>query len=208
MSDSINGSTSNGADNNPGGTTSGTTNGTMSHVISLLPLAAEHHVAALQQVYRAAPAYWQMYHLPAAPAGQAARDLEAAQETPGRHLLGIVRRLVAGDPTAGVEMVGVVDLRLHWPAPDVVYIGMMMVAEPYQRQGIGREAWRLVRPWLARSAQMKTARLGVEQFNPGALRFFQQLGFTLTGQTDRVRSGQRWVRLLYMEQSLVEPQTD
>lgn len=176
----------------------------MSGVISLLPLAAEHHTEALQQVYRATPAYWQMYHLPAAPAGQAARDLAAAQTTPGRHLLGIVRRLAADDPAAGVEMVGVVDLRLDWPAPDVVYISMVMVAEPYQRQGIGREAWRLLRPWLAQSAQMKTARLGVEQFNPGALQFFQHIGFTLTGQTDRVRSGQRWVRLLYMEQSLAD----
>jgi RimJ/RimL family protein N-acetyltransferase len=171
-------------------------------------LSAEHHSAALQQVYHATPAYWQMYHLPAVPADQAERDLEAAQATPGRHLLGIVRRLAAGDPAAGVEMVGVVDLRLHWPAPDVVYIGMVMVATPYQRQGIGREAWRLLRSWLAQSAQMKTARLGVEQFNPGALQFFQHLGFGLTGQTDRVRSGQRWVRVLYMEQSLVEPEDE
>lgn len=204
----MSGSLSSSASNDTGSNTGDSASGKMSHVISLLPLAAEHHTEALQQVYRATPVYWQMYHLPAAPAGQAAHDLAAAQETPGRHLLGIVRRLVADDPAAGVEMVGVVDLRLHWPAPDIAYIGMIMVAEPYQRQGIGSEAWRLVRPWLARSAQMKTARLGVEQFNPGALRFFQQIGFALTGRTDRVRSGQRWVRLLYMEQSLVELQTD
>ncbi len=180
----------------------------MSHVISLLPLSADYHADALQQVYRATPGYWQMYHLPGSPAGQAARDLEAAQTTPGRHLLGIVRRLVDDDSAAGVEMVGVMDFRLHWPDENVAYIGMVMVAEPYQRQGIGSEAWRLLRPWLARSAQMARARLGVEQFNPGALQFFQHLGFTLTGQTDRVRSGQRWVRLLYMEQSLAETDTN
>src|SRR5690606_22747539 len=87
----------------------------MSEIISLLPLSAEYHTEALQQVYRATPRYWQMYHLPGSPEGQAARDLEAAQETPGRHLMGIVRRLVADDPAAGVEMVGMVDLRLHWP---------------------------------------------------------------------------------------------
>lgn len=173
-------------------------------IISLLPLSAEYHTAALQQVYHATPSYWQFYHLPAVPADQAARDLAMLQTTPGRHLLGIVRRLVADDPSAGVEMVGAVDFRLHWPGPDVVYIGMVMVAEPVQRQGIGREAWRLLRPWLAHSAQMVTARLGVEQFNPGALLFFRHIGFSLTGQTDRVRSGARWVRLLYMEQSLAE----
>ncbi len=180
----------------------------MSEAISLLPLSAEYHTEALQQVYRATPHYWQMYHLPGSPEGQAARDLEAAQETPGRHLMGIVRRLVADDPAAGVEMVGVVDLRLHWPDPDVVYIGLVMVAEPYQRRGIGSEAWRLLRPWLSHSAKMTTARVGVEQFNPGALKFFQHIGFALTGQTDRIRSGERWVRLLYMEQSLAEPEAE
>lgn len=180
----------------------------MSGVISLLPLSAEYHSEALQQVYRATPHYWQMYDLAEVPSDQAARDLAAVAETPGRHLLGIVRRLVDDDPAAGVEMVGMVDLRLHWPEPDGVTIGRVMVAEPYQRQGIGSEAWRLLHPWLARSAQMIRARLGVEQFNPGALRFFQHIGFTLTGETDRVRSGERWVRLLYMEQSLVEPEID
>jgi hypothetical protein len=174
--------------------------------ISLVPLnAADHaadHAAALQQVYRALPGYWQMYHLPAAPAEQAARDLAAAVETPGRTLLGIVRRVNVGDPQAGVELVGLMDFRLHWPDPRVVYVGMVMVAEPYQRQGIGSQAWRLLAPWLAQAAQMQTARVGVEQFNPGALRFFQALGFTLTGNSRRMQSGQRWVRLLYMDYDL------
>ena len=171
--------------------------------ISLLPLSADHHTEALQRVYEATPGYWQMYTLPAAPSTQAARDLAAAAETPGRHLLGIVRRLDEDNPQAGVEMVGMIDFRLHWPQPQTVYIGLIMVAEPYQRQGIGSRAWALLAPWLAQSAGMTTARLGVEQFNPGALRFFQSIGFTLTGQSDRVRSGRRWVRVLYMEQSLL-----
>jgi ribosomal protein S18 acetylase RimI-like enzyme len=172
------------------------------HTVSLVPLTLADHAAALQQVYRAVPHYWQMAALSGAPAGQAARDLDAAQATPGRSLLGIVRRLAADDAQAGVEMVGLVDVRLDWPQPQTVYIGMIMVDEPYQRQGIGTQAWRLLAPWLAQSAQMATARLGVEQFNPGALRFFQSLGFTLTGETTRIRSGRRWVRLLFMEQTL------
>jgi RimJ/RimL family protein N-acetyltransferase len=145
-----------------------------------------------------------MYHLASSPAGQAERDLEAAAATPGRTLMGIVRRIDAGDPMAGVEMVGVVDFRMHWPDAEVVYLGMMMVAEPYQRQGIGRAAWRLLAPWLAQSAQMKSARAGIEQFNPNGLRFFQALGFHLTGDSSRVQSGKRWVRLLYMEYDLAQ----
>jgi RimJ/RimL family protein N-acetyltransferase len=174
----------------------------MTPSISLLPLTAEDHAEALQQVYRMTPGYWQMAGLPGSPAGQAARDLAAAAETPGRHLLGIVRPVESGDPTGGVEMVGVVDFRLHWPQPQTVYIGLVMVAEPFQRQGIGTAAWGLLAPWLAQEAGMTTARLGVPQYNPGALRFFQSLGFSLTGESNRVLSGQKWVRLLYMELTL------
>lgn len=172
--------------------------------VSLLPLNATDHAEALQAVYRATPGYWEMYHLPGSPAGQAQRDLEAATATPGRTLMGIVRHLPADEAQgeAGVEMVGMVDFRLHWPDPEVVYLGMVMVAEAYQRQGIGRAAWQLLAPWLAQSAQMTTARAGVEQFNPGALQFLQQLGFALTGDASRVQSGKRWVRLLAMEYDL------
>ncbi|MCC9074679.1 GNAT family N-acetyltransferase [Litorilinea aerophila] len=172
--------------------------------ISLLPLSLEHHAAALQQVYRATPGYWQMYGLPSSPAGQAEHDLREAAEMPDRYLLGIVRRLVADDPQAGGELIGLVDFRLHWPRPKTVYLGMIMVAEPYQRQGIGTQAWLLLRPWLVETAHMSRARVGVAQFNIPALKFFQSLGFTLTGESNRIRSGTKWVRLLYMEQALEE----
>lgn len=167
--------------------------------VSLLPLTAADHADALQQVYRATPAYWQMLHLPGPPAGQAARDLTDAASTPGRSLMGIVLPVADGD---GVEMVGLVDFRLHWPDTQTVYVGMVMVAGPYQRRGIGRAAWTLLRPWLAGPAGMILARTGVEQYNPGALKFFQALGFELTGDSSRMQSGSRWVRLLYLEQTL------
>lgn len=180
-------------------------------VISLLPLNADDHSQALQEVYHATPGYWQQYNLPGAPAQRAEADLREAAETPGRTLLGIVRHL-SGEPSgapgsaSGVELVGMIDFRLHWPDPQVVYLGMVMVAEPYQRQGIGSAAWGLLAPWLVQGAQMTLARTGVEQFNPGAMRFFQSIGFHLTGASSRIQSGKRWVRLLYMEQPLTPTQ--
>ena len=142
-----------------------------------------------------------MYNLLTAPAGQAESDLRTAAETPGRTLVGIVRRVEDGEATGagGVELIGLIDFRLHWPNEQVVSIGMIMVAEPYQRLGVGTQAWQLLKPWLATQSQMHQARLTVEQFNPGALQFFQRLGFTMTGEANRIKVGDKFVRLLTME---------
>jgi len=170
--------------------------------ISLLPLSLEHHTAALQALYIATPSYWQMYKQATSPPGQAAADLRAVAATPGRAMLGIVRRLVDDDASAGAELIGVLDYRLHWPDEQVVYIGMLMVAEPYQRRDVGRQSWSLLQPWLAEVAGMTMARLGVEQFNTKALQFFEALGFSLTGESNRLRVGEKLIRLLYMQKRL------
>jgi len=174
----------------------------MTPIISLAPLNAEDHAAALQAVYQATPRFWAMYGLPTAPAGQAARDLDEVAQTPGRYLLGIIRRIDPANAQAGGELIGLADFRLYWPEERMAYLGMLMVAERYQRQGVGLQAWRLLVPWLAEAAGIQTVRLGVEQFNPGALLFFQKAGFTLTGESSRISVGSKRVRLLYMEQSL------
>lgn len=185
--------------------------------ISLVPLSLDLHVAALQELYRNTPGYWALYHFPSAPAGQAENDLRTAAVTPGRSLMGIVQPLRAPIPATAVgangaehggahgaagELIGLLDFRLHWPATRTAYIGMLMVAESYQRQGLGTQAWRLLQPWLATTAEMQRARLAVEQFNPIALQFFQRLGFQLTGEANRTKVGDKFVRLLYMEQAL------
>lgn len=168
-------------------------------MVSLIPLDPDLHTEALQQVYALTPGYWEMYHLPGAPAGQAGRDLAAVQEEAGRTALGILLPNRPGDPSAGAQLIGLLDFRIHWPEQGTVYVGMVLVAEPFQRQGIATAAWALLEEWLATQAGVSLARLTVEQFNPGSLRFFQQLGFELTGEAHRTKSGQRLVRLLVME---------
>lgn len=168
-------------------------------IISLVPLSLEWHTEALQQLYWATPGYWAMYNHPTPPTGQAEHDLRNAVETPGRTLLGIVCRVEETNGTANGELVGIIDFRLDWPDEGMAYLGLVMVAEPYQRQGIGRAAWKLLRPWLARQAQIQKVRVAVEQFNPSALQFFASLGFTVTGEARRLQIGGKFVRLLYME---------
>lgn len=117
--------------------------------------------------------------------------------------MGIAQQIDSGNPSQGAEMIGMLDFRQHWPTPEVVSLGMIMVAESHQRRGVGRAAWMRLEPWLVQSARMRIARLGVEQFNPGALRFFAQLGFQVTGEANRLRVGDQLVRLLTMEKALV-----
>ena len=170
--------------------------------ISLQPLSQEYHILALQALYEQTPSYWQMYGMAACPENQAERDLKAGDETPGRYMMGIVRRVDAADARAGAALIGVLDFRLHWPQEKTAYIGMIMVADSYQRQGVATQAWQLLEPWLAETAQMETLRLAVEQFNHRSLPFFQHLGFQLTGEANRMKVGERLVRLLYMEKSI------
>lgn len=174
--------------------------------VTLIPLEAGLHAGLLQAVYAAAPAYWALHQLAGAPEGQAAHDLEEAAETPGRTLLGILLPDAVGEPAAGepgsATMVGMLDVRLHYPQDGVATLGLAVVAEPHQRQRVAAAAWRLLEGWLREQAGMHTARLAVEQFNTGALRFFTQAGFVMTGEAKRTRVGDTFVRLLYMEKAI------
>ncbi|MCB0060598.1 MAG: GNAT family N-acetyltransferase [Caldilineaceae bacterium] len=184
--------------------------------IALMPLSPALHVGALQHLYRATPGYWNLYQYSTVPAGQAANDIRGAAETPGRYLMGVIQppeerdgvstgaeRQAATDTSQGRgELIGLVDFRLDWPEAGAVYIGMFMIAERYQRQGLGTVAWQLLRPWLTESAGMAKVRLRVEQFNSTALRFFESLGFQLTGNATRVNVNDQLVRLLDMEHQL------
>ena len=174
----------------------------MSFTISLIPLDKDTHAAALQEVYRTVQRYWEMYNLVMPPADQAEKDLTQAAETAGRTMMGIIKPVQRGTAAAGAEMIGLVDFRLGWPAADLAYVGMIMVAEPYQRQGVGTKAWLTLKPWLTDTAGVKKVRLGVEQFNHDGLRFFRSLGFELTGESNRISVGSKLVRLLYMEQEV------
>ncbi len=171
----------------------------MPSVVSLTPLTVLDHAELVQQVYLETPSFWRMHGLTAAPEGQALRDLREAEETPGRTIMGIVLRLDEENADSGHELVGIVDFRLHWPQESTGYLGILLVAEPYQRRGIGAQTLNLLIPWFSTSAGIVKLRLGVEQYNTDALLFFQRVGFTLTGETSRVQVGDRWVRLLYME---------
>ena len=85
---------------------------------------------------------------------------------------------MSGQPRSRRTTGGLDRLPPALPDPGTAYIGILLVAEPFQRQRVGTNAWALLEPWLAAEGGVREAKVGVEQFNPGALRFFQFLGFT------------------------------
>jgi ribosomal protein S18 acetylase RimI-like enzyme len=77
--------------------------------------------------------------------------------------------------------VGCVELVVGYPRPDVVMLGLLLVAEADQRRGVGARALALVEE-IARVAGCPRIRLGVVRENAAALAFWRRQGFAPTGE--------------------------
>lgn len=91
------------------------------------------------------------------------------------------------------ETVGVVDFLRDYPRPGTVYVGLLMVREDRQGQGLGTRLFRE----LVRLSQGAHFRLAVLEHNPQALKFWQQMGFVATGEVKPYRGH----RVILMERA-------
>lgn len=164
--------------------------------VSLRPLSAED-VAAVQAVFEATPDYFaQLTGEP--PAGhEAQRTFDSLAGQPGRLWLGLFVPDEAGLP----DLIGLLDLRLGFPEPQTVTLGLLLVCEARQRQGLGSQAYRLLEGWL-RQQDFDLVELHVAGQAFGAQQFWRQLGFEFSGQQQRVALGRKSVRLLAMSKRL------
>jgi ribosomal protein S18 acetylase RimI-like enzyme len=158
--------------------------------LTLRPLSAAD-APALQAVYAAAVDYL-MRASGALP--QATAELQQAAGEEGRFLLGIY---LSG------EMIGLLDLRLASPGPFDVSIGLVLLADPHRRQGLGSWALRILEAWLTRDTPTEAVIVAVPAQSHAAQAFFQANGYTFTGQSTRVLVGSSRPRLLEMRKSLV-----
>jgi GNAT superfamily N-acetyltransferase len=148
----------------------------------------------LQAVYQASADFFDSRGGAPSDPDQAEADLAAAVAEDGRFLLGI---------TLHESMIGVIDLRLASPGPFDVSIGLVLLAEPYRRQGLGRWALRILEAWLSRDTPTEAVIVAVPAQCHAAQAFFQANGYTFTGQSTRVLIGSSRPRLLEMRKSLV-----
>jgi RimJ/RimL family protein N-acetyltransferase len=65
---------------------------------------------------------------------------------------------------------------------DKAVIGLLLIAEAWQRRGLGRAFERLVVQTLGDWSEITTVRIAVIETNAGALAFWRKLGYRETGE--------------------------
>jgi len=133
-------------------------------------------MAALQAVLEAAPRYFEAtYGSPPSPA-EAQSTFTALP--PGRHYDD--KRVWA--LCSGETMIGVADVVRGWNAPEKAVIGLLLIAQPWQRRGPGRAFLTLIEEAVRAWPEITTLRIGVLASNPGALAFWRRSGYRETGE--------------------------
>jgi diamine N-acetyltransferase len=133
-------------------------------------------MAAVQAVLEAAPRY---YHaVTGGPPGPAEAQSTFTALPPGRSY---ADKRVYGLYVADA-MIGVADVIRGWDAPHKAIIGLLLLAESWQRRGIGRAFEALVEQAIGPWEEIATVRIAVVASNPDAIAFWHRLGFRETGE--------------------------
>jgi ribosomal protein S18 acetylase RimI-like enzyme len=139
--------------------------------------AGPEHVQQIQACFEGAPDYFARTE-GAPPGPDAAQRLLADAE--GDDL----RRVYALAPVSGGLAVGVLDLYLHHPEPNVAHVALLLFREACQGLGYGKETTAALEQALAKAGYV-TLRLSVGDENPEAKAFWERIGFAEVGRLDR-----------------------
>lgn len=158
-----------------------------------LRLLTDTDVPALQQVYDATPEAFRRLIGQPAPADQAARDFVQAIATPGRYQFGI---------QVDTKLVGLVDCKLDDQVAGQAYIGMLLLAPPYDTPDIAGLALRILERWLITTFTVGRVQTDVLAHEPQELAFWRAQGYTFTGEQYRRELPDYAPRLLTMAKDL------
>jgi len=138
----------------------------------------EEDLPAAQRVFEAAPGYFAAIGEPeGALAGCAEKDFRSVPEgfpRERKHYFGVYHK-------QNGTMIGLADYLDGYPGPGVGFVGLLVFDEQWQRQGLGKEAWRALSGWAAAELGAREFRLGVVETNRPALDFWKSLGFVQCG---------------------------
>lgn len=150
-------------------------------------------MADLQAVIEAAPTYAQRvtgYPPGSADAQSTAIALPEGKTHDDKFLYGIYREN---------ELVGCADIIRGYPAPDTAFIGVLLISEAHQGQGVGATAYSLIEAKIKTWHRIQKIRLGVVRTNEEVLPFWQKMGFHLTGEVKPYQYGELQSETLILE---------
>jgi len=140
-------------------------------------------MAALQSVLEAAPDYFE--RVTGSPPGAAEAQSTFTALPPNA---GYEDKFVWG-LYAGAAMIGCADVIRGYPTRDKAVIGLLLIAEPWQRRGLGRAFAALIEQAVAAWPGIARARIAVVASNPAALAFWRGLGYRETGEVRPAGAG-------------------
>ena len=145
--------------------------------LTLRALAGEtEEMRELQRVLEEAPTYAQ--RITGLPPGKADAQstysaIPEGKSYDDKFVFGIFR---------GTEMVGCADLIRGYPRPATAMLGLLLVSERHQHQGIGRLAYAFLEQFVQGWGVCDRIRIGVVRTNKQVIPFWTQLGFATTGE--------------------------
>ena len=133
-------------------------------------------MAALQCVLEAAPAYFET--VTGDPPGGAEAQSTFTALPPGKNYDDkFVWGLYSGD-----AMIGCADVIRGYPVSEKAVIGLLLLAQPWRRRGLGRAFAVLVEQAIAAWPEITRLRIVVVASNEGALAFWRKLEYRETGE--------------------------
>jgi RimJ/RimL family protein N-acetyltransferase len=130
----------------------------------------------LQSVLASAPEYSQL--VTGAPPGRADAQSTYTILPPNKRY---EDKFVFGIYVQG-KCVGCIDLIRGYPTPATAMLGLLLVAESFQRRGVGSAAYSLVEDRIRAWGSCTRVQVGVVEANERAIPFWRRLGFRPTGE--------------------------
>jgi ribosomal protein S18 acetylase RimI-like enzyme len=98
---------------------------------------------------------------------------------------------------ADQQMMGVVDfVPSGWLGnPTSAFLSLLMIAAPFRSQGLGKEVVKLVEAEILRPGGILVIYSGVQVNNPGAICFWQRMGYQIISEPELMPDGTTTYRL-------------
>ena len=101
-------------------------------------------------------------------------------------------KFVIGLFDAPGHLVGVLDVIRDYPRPDEWYLGLLMFGPSFRGQKLGDRVYHRLEEWV-RLFGCTALHLIVQEQNPGAIRFWQRMGFEIRGMGKQILKGRESV---------------